>query len=167
MPISGREDRISTTVDSFRLAHQSSPSRNAMISPCACGMPKLNAEAWPPFSLRKQRTRGANLPTISGVPSVDPSSTTRISVSEGGKSCSRTLTIASSMKRSWLYVSIKTVAATLFVIEENPYLAARLPYRFAERMEGVVRILAAPSPGQAESFFAAGEDQPRTHSARL
>jgi len=30
--------------------------------------------------------------------------------SEAGKSCSSTLTIACSMKRSWLYVSISTLA---------------------------------------------------------
>ena len=80
-----------------------------MISPRHSGMPALNAEACPPFSLRSSRTCGSNLRTISGVRSVEPSSTTRISRSEAGKSCSSTLTIASSMKRSWLYVSIRTL----------------------------------------------------------
>ncbi len=47
-------------------AHQSSPSRNAMISPRASGIPALNAEAWPPFALRIRRTRGSNFATISG-----------------------------------------------------------------------------------------------------
>src|SRR5216684_6093386 len=51
----------------------------------------------------------------SAVPSADPSSTTMISLSEAGKSCSSTLTIACSMKRSWLYVSIKTLTNGLAI----------------------------------------------------
>jgi hypothetical protein len=53
-----------------------------------------------------------------GVLSVDPSSTTITSISAGSTSCSSTLTIACSMKRSWLYVSIKTLTKGRgFVIE--------------------------------------------------
>src|SRR5260370_20304757 len=76
-------------------------------------MPALNGGVAPAFSLRSSRTRGSNFFTISGVRSVEPSSTTMISRSVAGKSCSSTLTIACSMKRSWLYVSISTLANTL------------------------------------------------------
>jgi hypothetical protein len=65
-------------------------------------MPALKAEACLPFCFRASRTRGSNFLAISGVRSVEPSSTTRISISAAGKSCSSTLPIASSMKRSWL-----------------------------------------------------------------
>ena len=71
-----------------------------MIAPLHSGMPALNAEACPPFFLRNNRTRGSNFFTISGVRSVEPSSTTIISRSVAGKSCSSALTIACSTKRS-------------------------------------------------------------------
>src|SRR2546422_8453623 len=65
--------------------------------------------AWPPLGLRRSRTCASNRRTRSGVRSVEPSSTTRISRSAAGKSCSSTLVMACSMNRSWLYVSISTV----------------------------------------------------------
>src|SRR6476646_7289382 len=72
-------------------------------------MPKLKAEAWPPFGFGRYATREENFSTSSGVRSVEPSSTTRISQSDAGKSCSSTLAIACSMNFSWLYVSISTL----------------------------------------------------------
>src|SRR5713226_1679096 len=110
IPTDGSAAIVCATRVSLLGAHQSSPSRNATISPLHSGIPALNAEACPPFSLRNSRTRASNFFTISRVPSVEPSSTTMISRSESGKSCSSTLTIACSMKRSWLYVSISTLA---------------------------------------------------------
>jgi len=62
-----------------------------------CGTPKLNAEAWPPFFFGYVFTRGANFLTSSAVRSVEPSSTTRISNSEGEKFCSSTLAMACSI----------------------------------------------------------------------
>src|SRR5271154_1549442 len=109
-PASSSLASTSQTAQSFPGAHQSSPSRNETNSPRHSGMPALKADPWPPFGFSSKRTDGSNFLTISVVRSVEPSSTTRISRSDAGKSCSITLTIASSIKRSWLYVSISTLA---------------------------------------------------------
>ena len=71
-----------------------------MPTPEHAGIPALNADACPPFVFRISRTRGSNLRTISGVRSLEPSSTTMISRSPSAMSWANTLRIACSMKRS-------------------------------------------------------------------
>src|SRR5712691_6674517 len=111
--MSGFLASCSRAFGSLSRAHQSSPSRKEAISPCISGMPTLNAEAWPPLGLKRYRTRGANLRTIADVLSADPSSTTITSISAADSPCSSTLTSACSIKRSWLYVSIRTLTKGL------------------------------------------------------
>src|SRR6266436_5739316 len=122
MPIEESLAIVLETACNFPGAHQSSPSRNATISPLHSGIPALKAEACPPFSLRSSRTRGSNFFTISGLRSAEPSATTMISRSASGKSCSSALTIACSMKRSWLCVSIRTLTKLRAKVRlpENP-----------------------------------------------
>src|SRR5258706_12424210 len=83
-------------------------------------MPTLNADAWPPFDLRSTRTRGSNVRMISGVWSVEPSSTTIISTSAMDISCSSTLLMACAMNCSWLYVSIKTLTYGFDMVLQFP-----------------------------------------------
>jgi hypothetical protein len=51
-----------------------------MKSPCAAARPRLRALATPPLSLRISRTWSPNRRSADGTSSVDPSSTTRISI---------------------------------------------------------------------------------------
>src|SRR5690348_10898553 len=59
-PIEESVEKTSARRLSFRGAHQSSPSRKAITWPRHWGMPKLNAEAWPPLVFCKTRMREPN-----------------------------------------------------------------------------------------------------------
>src|SRR5260370_19677523 len=91
-------------------------SRSPPSSPLASSKPTLTAEAGPPFGFRKYRIASPNFRNRWRVSSVEPSSTTRISRCEAGKSCASALEIASSMNSPSLYVSIRTVKNGAFIL---------------------------------------------------
>jgi hypothetical protein len=90
------------------------------------------------------------------------SSTTTISISPAGKSCSRTLTMAPSMKRSWLYVSIRTLTAGIPISTshlEIPSLFRARQYRATSRRDSEnackAELISRPCPPPGRRQFGA------------
>src|SRR5437870_2930996 len=76
------------------------------MAPRDCRIPRLKAEPCPPFAFRRYRIDEPYFLTIASVPSLEPSSTTRISIGAG--TCSRALSTARAIYAAWLNVSITT-----------------------------------------------------------